>query len=129
MNSITDYLESVEAREKKATPGPWRWYWDDECFLVDPKATGVLPGIEAHDDLPDRPDSQFIAHARTDIPTLLQLVRKYREALEQLCSELNERTHPEGNLRKVSYVDDVVCHESTWLVAQAALIYDPRANH
>lgn len=89
-------LQEIEARANATTPGPWE---------IERNSSGWIDGIRAPngDEIvktdfgvypPERPDAEFIAHARTDVPKLLAEVRmlKYyleasQEALEQTKSD------------------------------------------
>lgn len=78
--TTTDRLDAIEARANAATEGPWRWTNELRQRLV----TGDNP-----DDLtdarelircaalmhPGQADAAFIAHARTDVPTLVAALR------------------------------------------------------
>ena len=79
MSDLESKLKEIEAREEKATPGPWGNATDWEYVLPPPEhgedAAAICEGC-------NREDSNFIAASRTDIPFLLALVAKYREALE-----------------------------------------------
>jgi hypothetical protein len=76
-----EQLQAIAEREKKATPGPWAVGQDEERasrpeFVHDTRGHVLFDGDEAeHDDL------QFAAHARTDIPALLELVREQAREL------------------------------------------------
>lgn len=76
MTKLETYLAEIEARCEKATPGPWSndVDWDFVCqepFDENKKAIAS----DCH-----RLNSDFIAHARTDIPRLLAALEK---AIEQ----------------------------------------------
>lgn len=88
-----DELKAIEERANAATPAPWTTFaWSkwapDEVSVSGPRLTGyegeVVPA-----------DAEFIAHARTDVPTLLAEVRRLRE----------ERRSVLGALRAVGGVD------------------------
>lgn len=74
-------LEEIKARADAATPGPWDNETDWEY---------VCPSNEGEDAPPicgdcNRRDSTFIAHARADIPWLL-------ESVKDLIREVNDKT-------------------------------------
>ncbi len=78
-------LPAIEAREKAATKGPWTVVGSsgagDDCLLwvVDPTGQSVTPsGIDSQ---MESDTLDFIAHARSDIPALIEEVKRLREAL------------------------------------------------
>lgn len=74
-------LEAIEARANAATPGPW---FDIDQFEEDYPVEIALtndPGKYGHEQKRSEftdADRDFIAHARTDIPTLVAEVRRLR---------------------------------------------------
>ena len=76
-----DELEAVRARAEAATAGPWEWHWDAILGQWN-LAPGVLladgtDGTPGGDKI-DVENATFIAHARTDIPALLDEVERLR---------------------------------------------------
>lgn len=89
-------LAAIEARANKATPGPWYveegrrgvWLTVDETDRTGVITASMYPGEEgkvfARDD-----DFEFITHARTDVPRLVDIVRakaaayNYQDALNR----------------------------------------------
>ena len=84
--SAADRLNEIEARANAATEGPWE---SDEYTEIDPDGFYELSRVIAPD--PDdgedyaigvvhvgilRPDANFIAHARTDVPALVAALRR-----------------------------------------------------
>lgn len=86
-------IEAIKAREKAASPGPWRrgdsmtrqssdfnvsgsGEWP--IFDSDSQRIGVLDGK------PIKLNAEFVAHARQDIPALIAEVEALREAHEVL---------------------------------------------
>ena len=80
-----DELKTIEARAKAATPGPWKT-WDsadpsviqicsDEIEVAVVYTDGGLDRAQASD------DSEFLAHAREDVPSLVAEVRRLEDAL------------------------------------------------
>jgi hypothetical protein len=75
-------LQAIEAREKAATPGPWRkWLptehsWFAVCGKRGLLESTVIAWLERWVEGRDSKDAEFIAHARTDIPTLIAEVRR-----------------------------------------------------
>ncbi len=107
MNSILKRLTQIRRREQRATPGPWRWAdWDkspldpgppEPYTLEAPPETwpgwpGLLPKV-GNRILTDgtreisHKDREFIAHARMDIPFLLELVARLKLELTKLQAE------------------------------------------
>lgn len=88
-------LDEIRERVAKATPGPWR-------VINHPLRTGV-GGIAAvaDDELivetdsgyypPMRPDADFIAHARQDVPDLLAEVARLMEWKTNVEASMEER--------------------------------------
>jgi hypothetical protein len=81
-------LDTIEARTNAATPGPW---CTDAWEIY--QGTEYQPGLSAwigetcrgtSTPEQDRADAAFIAAARTDIPALLDQVRRLTAALEQI---------------------------------------------
>lgn len=73
-------LAEIRKRADAASPGPWTWIldgsiseiWDaDDCVVAD------TDGHRSPDD-----DADFIAHAREDIPALLDEVERLTRAIE-----------------------------------------------
>jgi len=112
-DSAADQLAAIEARAQAASPGPWDYgtgYSSDgerqsvtkadkadflvlslngedaPLWLIDnadviPAVTGDGPNAKAN--------AEFIAHARTDVPALLALVREQRAALALIANQVN----------------------------------------
>lgn len=89
-------IAEIRGREKIATQGPWRAKCEileaDECgnataemtyVSTNDKGICILYG-RGHDDANTQEDAAFIAHAREDIPTLLDEVERLRAENEQL---------------------------------------------
>jgi hypothetical protein len=111
-NAIETRLREIAERENKATKGPW----DPESGLCskcdgwhlegpqDVGGTGILIQLGGGTD--QLSDLSFIAHSRQDVPWLLELIQKQREALEKI-----EQYH--------------VPHHTVSRMAQAALNFSP----
>jgi len=93
-------LEAIEAIEQAATPGPWHAIVDytseHECAI----------GVDGVDDPIIEPsvfmsmkDAEFIAHARTDVPTLIQEVKDLRE---KLFTPEDMNLHSFDNIRNIA---------------------------
>ena len=79
--AITDeYLDEIEMRANLATPGPWVEYLEarDKISGSDVISTQgediYMPGASMA-------DYEFVAHARQDVPKLLNEVRRLRKLL------------------------------------------------
>jgi len=72
-----DFLKEILARVEKATPGPWesfvgaRYNYSGEDFIRTPEND-----IYLMQGTPD--DQEFVAHARQDIPLLIEEIRRLR---------------------------------------------------
>lgn len=88
-------IAEIRGREKAATPGPWRAKCEileaDECgnataamtyVSTNDKGICILYG-RGHDDTNAQEDAAFIAHAREDIPALLDEVERLRADLKK----------------------------------------------
>lgn len=112
MTPLEARIQEIEAREKAATPGPWRWtvYHPEISLLsMEPGHPVVLTSIE--NDLatsingvleplsPMDSRAQFIAHSRSDIPFLLQALKVYRDAL--ILIESNPREYAVSAMTRI----------------------------
>lgn len=88
-------IAEIRGREKVATQGPWRAKCEileaDECgnataemtyVSTNDKGICILYG-RGHDDANTQEDATFIAHAREDIPALLDEVERLRAENER----------------------------------------------
>jgi hypothetical protein len=77
---VKAFVQEVEAREKLCVPGPW-------TFSPYPKLD-ARGSIESEDiqvaAYVDADEAQFIAHARTDIPRLIAIVREQATEIERM---------------------------------------------
>jgi len=78
--SLDNYLKEVKARSEAATEGPWALHEDmavEDCEWPDHLIGPRLGPSVAHcytDSEKDLNNANFIAHARTDVPVLLEMV-------------------------------------------------------
>ena len=88
-------LNEIEARANAATEGPWfpnRYSEDWEvCGELDDNGNPALVASEAVG-----VDAEFIAHARTDVPWLLEQVERRDKALEAVLDLHKEDGHGWG---------------------------------
>jgi hypothetical protein len=83
-------LDAIRARCEAATPGPWNAIdkgntvpsYAIRHFAVGEKCVNVASGIS-----PKTGDADFIAHARTDVPDLLDEIERLTAALKLLESD------------------------------------------
>jgi len=97
-----DVLGEIEARATSAHPAPWK-AWDRgigyeiHTWLDEPLNAG-------HRETFNIADANFIAHARTDIPALLAMVREQRAVLERVEAVLTAiETHASLDSSPVEY--------------------------
>lgn len=114
-------LDELEALEKKATPGPWRWGFAD--FSVQLCCEGIVTGEEdetgqivccdngrGSGDMSEE-DSRFVIAARNALSTLFRLARRGLAAREveaaarEVLSAAHLRTHgfPEGDISDLDF--------------------------
>ena len=102
--SAADRLDQIEARANAATEGPWT---PDEYTEVDPDGFYELSRVIAPDlDGDDwcaigvvhtgilRPDADFIAAARTDVPALVAALRAVLEVVDKRGKQAREALPP-----------------------------------
>lgn len=79
--SITDRLDEIQGRADKATDGPWSRFETmmADTFVVGPR--GFIREDIVSGPTYERENAEFIAHARTDVPWLIDQVRKRDAAL------------------------------------------------
>lgn len=79
-----DELRAVRERAKAATPGPWAVSYDEDVDTFGVVAEDDGPGdvfIVEEMGQPGQHDAEFIAHARQDIPRLLDEIANLRGAM------------------------------------------------
>lgn len=69
------YLAEIKARERAATPGPWKV--GISALITDANGHALFFGEDA------KGNADFIAHARTDIPALVAEVERLNVIAEQ----------------------------------------------
>lgn len=85
-------LNKIKARCEAATPGPWTACGEDrggcKCgFVWEPAGDWTVASCGSDDDfeIPDevvKANAQFIAHARTDIPALIERIEQLEAEVE-----------------------------------------------
>jgi Ead/Ea22-like protein len=110
MKLTQEQLEAIRQRAENATPGPWETC--EISKLSHAKWFGVLGG-ESDDSLIDigvdtlnEADATFIAHARTDIPALLDYIAELEAELARLKDALIEISELSDEFFNVEVIDD-----------------------
>jgi len=77
MKTLTELLDEIKSRADSATEGPWKVYDENKGVVrINNDITcGFLIGQEKN--------SRFIAHARTDVPALVESVEFLIEIIEE----------------------------------------------
>lgn len=108
-----DRLDEIHARCEAATPGPWKYIDNGFDGMIKSEEETICGGEPCEGRIEDGPDAQFIAHARDDIPYLLDRAEKaeadrdtYRAALQLL--ELMISGEREGNKEREHSVGVVI---------------------
>ena len=91
MAHLPKWIQEIAERESKATKGPWvvkhSLVFGDAWDLVQDLAESQEYAILA-ECFPNKNDANLCAHARTDVPRLIELVAEMAELLERLMPEL-----------------------------------------
>jgi hypothetical protein len=82
-------LSEIKARADAATPGPWKAFVINDDDLGEPMSSGIesIDGSLNHGEECEHfhpYDREFIAHARADVPALLEEVARLRAEVEAL---------------------------------------------
>lgn len=101
-------LEAIKQRVNAATPGPWEADYDPRTDgadqIVDPQGFTIcfmsVPSVSVDFD----GDTDFIAHARADVPALVAEVERLRAENTRLVEELSQVRA--GFQNYVAMVDD-----------------------
>ena len=101
-------LDQIEARANAATEGPWEWEGDAKAEWEE-GANSLVPSRRPDDpvlygygydasgiEVKTPADAEFIAHARTDVPWLLEQVERRDKALEAVLDLHKEDGHGWG---------------------------------
>lgn len=81
-------IEEIESRLKAATPGPWQIVYNRIVDMIPCEGMNfdkVIVDVIAEDNFLG--NLEFVSNAPTDISFLLNLVKKQREALEDIASD------------------------------------------
>jgi hypothetical protein len=90
-------LDAIEARHKAATPGPWREMWSG--YVVDPD-NAIL--FETRSEA----DTDFVIHAREDVPALAAEVRLLQYEKEQLKEIVHDLALRSAELLRAAFPVD-----------------------
>ncbi len=77
-------LEAIKRRVEAATPGPWEEHPDGSLM------SDAVPGGARVADVMQPEDNLFLAHAREDVPALLDKVETLRQLFEGHLDEYNQ---------------------------------------
>lgn len=97
-------IVGIDMREKSTTKGPWKWKWvtsDDPSgdrdgdVLYGRDDRGKVELVTPYREMSGH-DSQFIAHAREDIPTLVSDWRTMYVEINRLYRLLEEKDEPKN---------------------------------
>lgn len=113
----SEELAAIKARAEAATPGPWKRS-DEESGDYYAPGWSVEAPIEVGSmslavSIDDKPDAEFIAHARTDVPALVAAV----EDLRWLLSVIGEQQDGAwGNLARMAAAGtmDIAATRKRW---------------
>lgn len=102
MKAFTQQLNKIEERANAATSGPWQVRGDGYWSVIGQSTFSVISAscdLEGDHELITREknsleNAKFIAHARTDIPKLIEYLKIATEALEKLADP-RKRDHTE----------------------------------
>jgi len=83
-----EQLDAIQARADAATEGPWETVRHDLSLYVQSKHANLQANLGYVGNHPE-PDAEFIAHARTDVPALIALVRVQAAKLDAILALAN----------------------------------------
>ena len=114
-------LDEIEARANAATEGPWEWEGEAKAEW-ELGANSLVPSRRPDDpvlygygydasgiEVKTPADAEFIAHARTDVPWLLEQVGLRDKALEAVLELHKDGGESQGYLDDGSYGDMPHC--------------------
>jgi hypothetical protein len=104
MKLTQEQLEAIRQRAEKATPGPWEFdgvfYCGEFPYYIDLITGAGDIGVRHNKD-----DATFIAHARTDIPALLDHIAELEAELACLKDALIEINELSDEFFNVEVID------------------------
>jgi len=89
MPDLPAWIQEIRDRVDKATPGPWTAedanpHKPHKRFAFYIPEIMSAPSMPQYDGLTEE-DTDFIAHARTDVPRLVELVGEMAETLDEMA--------------------------------------------
>jgi len=79
---MKEEIAAIRERAERATPGPWEY--DRLTYAIGQS----MPGYIVAKSMLRHPDAEFIAHARTDVPRLLDALEAAQEREAKLVEAL-----------------------------------------
>lgn len=92
MDNLTSYLDAVAQRAEAATPGPWEGAVAEEDDKWGIRVVDEPVGFQSIAQMVWKWDVHLIAHARTDLPLLVQMLRLAHEALVKTRERIEHAT-------------------------------------
>jgi hypothetical protein len=83
------YPDICLERAEKATEGPWKLNWGNSCITDSTNSESII-----FDENCRKPDAEFIAAARTDVPELVRRLKKACVMLNQIGIPTDELEAP-----------------------------------
>jgi hypothetical protein len=81
-------LDAIRQRAEAATPGPWYGFSSSWCVYNTPNSDGeLIADVYEYGGYPPDANTQFIAHAREDIPAMLDEIERLRALLQTYQEE------------------------------------------
>lgn len=102
-----DEIEAIRQRAEAATPGPWREIAESGEWWIEGAAVDGQMGmgeIICDTDVTEQEDLEFIVHARSDIPTLLEAYDRLKAESDRLTAELQSRSRMLGQVMTMSVI-------------------------
>ena len=117
-------LEAIRKRAEKATEGPWKW---DGDFTY--KKRGMLEPLIWESDYKgigvEETDAEFIAHAREDIPALLDEVERLKTELDyEECIGLEDRRYIQNLIDLIAQCKPLICEDNAELTQKITDVID-----
>lgn len=103
MSMSDERLEQIKARAEAATPGPWDCYGDGEYEVFDAgEYRDGDPGEVVAPVVTKLNNAEFIAHARMDIPALLNEIDRLHDEVrgQRAVAKMNARVAEDAHRRK-----------------------------
>ena len=98
---IIDRLDAIRGRADKATEGPWEASLRNpadplDATIIDAEACNGMWVASSDDDEREYENAEFIAHARTDVPALVDALIRVLERCERAIAS----PAPDGEMRQ-----------------------------